>query len=239
MGLFDRMSRAVSANFNALLDGLEDPKKDVEQTILDMENALRKARADIVSAVAAEKQLKKKVEELGGDVERWGKRAELAVTHADDELARDALRQKRRVEDERDRAEKYRVEQRGAALELRTELERMERTVDEVKAKRGIFAARLGQARAGGGVEGLGARPGGNAFSEFRRMEDQLEGVEASIAAEKEVAEALGGSDKSPGGLSREEVEARFRKLEAERGGSGAGADVDEELRVLKTKLRV
>ena len=33
MGLFDRMSRVASANFNALLSKLEDPKKEIEHTI--------------------------------------------------------------------------------------------------------------------------------------------------------------------------------------------------------------
>jgi hypothetical protein len=38
--------------------------------------------------------------------------------------------------------------------------------------------------------------------------------------------------------MSRDEVEARFRALE-EQGGSGPGDDVDDELRALKSKMRV
>ena len=48
MGLFDRMSRVASANFNALLSKLEDPKKEIDQTIREMEQQLKLARQEIV-----------------------------------------------------------------------------------------------------------------------------------------------------------------------------------------------
>jgi len=107
-----------------------------------------------------------------------------------------------------------------------------------VKAKRGLLAARVAQSKAGGGPAALGARPGDNPFTEFSRMEDQIEGVEAAIAAEREVSEALGGG-RGPSGMTREQVEARFQELESKAGAGAPAEDVDEELRVLKSKLRV
>lgn len=239
MGLFNRMSRAVSANWNALLDAAEDPKKAIAQTILDMEEQLRLARREIVESVASEKQLKSRTEDLTQEAEKWERRAELAVKHGDDDLAKEALRHKKRVLGERDRAEGLRAEQRRAALELKADFEKMERTLEQVKAKRGTLAAQLGQARAGGGPEGLGARAGSDAFGEFRRMEEQIEGVEAAIAAEREVNEALAPT-RGPSGMSREDVEARFRALEAgESPRAAAPDDVDEELATLKARVRV
>jgi phage shock protein A len=241
MGLFNRMSRAVSANWNALLDAAEDPKKAISQTILDMEEQLRLARREIVESVASEKQLKGRGEDLTKEAEKWERRAELAVKHGDDGLAREALLHKRRVLGERDRAEGLRAEQRRAALELKSDFERMERTLQGVKAKQGTLAAQLGMARAGGGPEGLGAKPGSDAFGEFRRMEEQIEGVEAAIAAEREVSEALAPA-RGPTGMSRDEVEARFRALEvgdAPRAAPSEPDDVAEELATLKARVRV
>lgn len=238
MGLFDRASRAVSANFNALLDKLEDPKKEIDLTVAEMEEQVRGARQEIVRSVASEKQLAKKADDLKSESEKWERRAELAVKHGDDDLAREALRHRRRLAGEVERAEALRVEQRSAALELKADLERMERTVQEVKAKKGILAARVAQARGGGGAEGLGARPGDNPFTEFSRMEEQITGVEAAIAAQREVEEALGGGA-GPSGMTREQVEARFRELESKAGGATAAENVDDELRELKAKLRV
>ena len=238
MGLLDRMSRAASANFNALLDKLDDPRKTIEHTITEMEEQLRLARRDIVQGVASEKQLSKRVEELEAEAQKWAERAELAVRHGDDNLAREALRQRKRVSAERDRAEQMRVEQRGLALELRADLARMEQTLSDVKAKRGLLAARVAQARSGGGVEGLGAKPGSDAFGEFRRMEDQIEGVEAAIVAEREVSAALA-PPPGPTGMSREEVEARFRALEAGGKTTAESDDLDAELTALKSRVRV
>ena len=242
MGIFDRMGRVISSNFNALLDKADDPKKSIELTLQEMAGQIKAARQEVVRSVAAEKQLKGKIAELDAEVEKWAKRAELAIKHDDDDLAREALLQKRRLTGERDRAEALRAEQRGAALEMKAELERMEQKVDELKARKGTLIARAEQARSGGEVEALGSRgAGGKAFEEFRRMEDQIEGVETAFAAQREVDEALGGG-RGPGGMTREEVEAKFRSLEYG-GGSGekseSKSEVDDELQALKKKIRI
>ena len=241
MGIFDRMSRVISSNFNALLDTAEDPRKSIEQTLREMANEVKAARQEVVRAVAAEKQLRQKVEDLTEEVEKWARRAELAVKHDDDNLARDALLQKQRVTQERDRATQLRAEARGQALQMKQELERMEAKVEELKVRKGALVARAQQAKSGTAEpEGLGAPVGGRAFEEFRRMEDQIEGVEATFAAQREVEEALGGR-RGPGGLTRDEVEARFRALEAGVSpdeGPGRGA-VDDELAALKKRIRI
>ncbi len=124
---------------------------------------------------------------------------------------------------------------------MKAELERMEHKLDELKAKKGTIVAKVEQVRAGGGVEGLGAKPGGSAFTEFRKMEDQIEGVEAAVQAQREVDEALG-LGRGPGGMSREEVEAKFRQLEYGGGAAGekkGGSEVDDELQALKKKIRI
>jgi phage shock protein A len=240
MGVFERMGRVISANFNALLDSAEDPRKSLDTTLKEMGDQVRAARQEVVKSVAAEKQLRNKGETLGQELDRWERRAELAVAHGDDELARQALQHKRRLLAERDRVEQLRLEQRGVALEMKAEVERMEIKLEELKSRRGTLVAQAEQARAGGGVEALGARgPGGGAFSEFRRMEAEIEGVEAAFAAQREVDEALG-PGRGPSGMTADEVEARFRRLE--QGGPearGPGDDVDEELQALKRRVRV
>src|SRR6478609_1785619 len=241
MGIFARVSQVMSANFNALLDKADDPKKSLEQTLLEMREQILAARREVVSGVASEKQLKKKVEELDHEVEKWSARAELAVRNNDDALAREALLQKRRVVAERDRAEAQRGEQRASALEMKDALENMERKVKEFELRKGTIAVRAQQAKAGGGAESLGKVGSGvSAFDEFRRMEDKSETAEHTVLAQSEVDAALAGP--SPSGMSRAEVEAKFRELE-----SGAGADsaakgtseVDDELSALKQKIRI
>ena len=97
MGIFERMGRVASANFNALLDRADSPEKSLDLTLREMREQLRAARREVVRSLAAEKQLRNKVAELERDVTRWASRAELAVKQGNDALARDALAFKRRV----------------------------------------------------------------------------------------------------------------------------------------------
>jgi len=241
MGIFDRMGRVISSNFNSLIDKLEDPKKSLDQTLVEMREQIRAGRQEVVRAVAAEKQLRGKVDELDKEVEKWDKRAELAVQRDDDDLAREAIMQKRRVVAERDRAEALRAEQRGAALEMKQELERMEQKVKEVDARKSTIAAQIQQGRAGGGAEGLGSRGPSGAFDEFRRMEDQIEAVETTVQAQRELDDVL--NPRGPTGLTRGEVEAKFRALESGTAPQAAEgqppSEVDQELAQLKKRVRV
>lgn len=239
MTILGRMGRSLSRSFDALLDSLDDPRRSIDQTLTEMRQQLRAARREVVSSVAAEKQLRAKVEELDRQVTRWSERAELAVRSGDDALARAALQQRQRVTEERARAEGLRAEQLAHAKDMKRELERMEQRMQEIEARKGTLAAQAAQARRGGGPESLGTS--GSAFSELRRLEAEIDGVELAVAAQREVDEAL--RPASPSGLTPEEVEARFRRLEAGEAAGEAGAaaagDVEEELKAIKRKFRI
>jgi phage shock protein A len=201
-----------------------------------MAEQLKTGRQDVISAVAAEKQLRKKADDLKAEVEKWEKRAELALKSEDEALAREALRQKKRAEGEAATAEKARLDQRDTALKMKEELERMEQKLEELKMRKGTIAARAQQARAGGGSEGLGARGGSSAFDNFRKMEEKIEGREQESLAMAEVEEAIGN------GPDRRALEDKFRDLE--RGISGGDgtkkdADIEDELAALKKRIRI
>jgi len=235
MGIFDRVGKVISSNVNNLLDKAEDDRKLLDLTVEEMGEQLKRGQKEVISAVANEKQLKKKRDDLVAEAEKWERRAELALKTGDEALAREALKQKRRVTTEAENVEKARQEQHGHALDLKAELERMEAKHEEIKMKKSTIAARAEQAR--GGTEGLGARGGSNAFENFRRMEEKIEGREAQNSAMAEVEDALGGGEKT------RDLESRFRDLERGVGGAakeGAGpSDIDDELAALKKRIRV
>lgn len=238
MGIFDRMGKVISSNVNSILDKAEDDKKLIELTVDEMSQQIKKARQEVIGAVAAEKQLKKKVDALQEDVERWDKRAELAMKGDDEALAREALKQKRRVMGEVVATEKARTEARNQALEMKEELDRMEHKLDDVKMRKGTIAARAQQAKAGGGAEGLGTRGGSSAFDSFRKLEEKIEGREAESAAMAEVEDAIGTTE-------RQDLEAKFRDLERGMGGKPdkdgkpGDAQIDEDLAALRKRVRV
>jgi phage shock protein A len=236
MGIFDRMGKVIQSNLNALLDKAEDDKKLIELNLDEMDGQIKAGHQEVVQAVAAEKQLKKKVDDLQADADRWDKRAELALKSGDEALAREALKQKKRVQAELANTEKSRGDQRDVALRMKEELERMKEKLAELKMRKGSIVARAQQARGGSGAEQLGTKGGTSAFDNFRRMEEKIEGREAEGAAMAEVEESLGKGEKV------EDLEAKFRELERRSGGKGApdgGSDVDEELAALKKRIRV
>src|SRR5688572_6185659 len=237
MGIFDRMGKVISSNVNALLDRAEDDGKLLELNLEEMGEQLKSGRQDVITAVAAEKQLRKKAEDLKVEVEKWEKRAELALKSDDEALAREALRQKKRTEVEYENAEKARGEQRDIALKMKEELERMEQKLDELKMRKGSIAARAQQSKAGGGSESLGARGGSSAFDNFRKMEEKIEGREQESLAMAEVEDALGQ------GPDKRDLEDKFRDLERGLSGEGGGtkkdADIEDELAALKKRIRV
>jgi phage shock protein A len=234
MGIFDRMGRVISSNMNTLLDRAEDPKKLLELNLSEMDEQLKRGQEEVIAAVAAEKQLRKKVDDLREEQQKWDKRAELALKGGDEALAREALKQKKRVTTEATSAEEARSAQRDAALNMKAELERMREKFAEIKMKKGTIAARAAQAQGGASGEGLGARGGSSAFENFRRMEEKIEGKEAENSAMAEVEDAIRG-----GGPSKEDLEAKFRKLEGEVGKGAAPSDIDDELAALKKRIRV
>ena len=148
---------------------------------------------------------------------------------------------KKRLVEERDRAEGLRSEQRGQALRLKDDLERAESKLKELEAKKGTIVARYKQARAGGGAEALGADGDGpTPFDELRRMEEKMDRADAEAEAMQEAKDIL---EKPKGSkLSEAELEARFADLEDGKSSASSASDeddVDEELRALRKKFRV
>ncbi len=239
MGIFDRMGKVISSNVNALLDKAEDQKKSVDLIVEEMKDQIRAAKKELVEAVAAEKVLRKKVDDLDTDVQKWERRAELALKAEDEALAREALVQKKKIVADRDRAEALRAEQRAATLNMKRELDRMEAKQQELEVRKATIATQLRTAKAGGGTEGLGSKSSGGAFAEFRRMEDKIEGQVAEAAAAQEIDEAL-----RPHGMSDTDIEAKFARLEGGGSLSGDGKktatpEIDDELAALKKKIRI
>ena len=237
MGIFDRMGKVISSNVNALLDRAEDDGKLLELNLEEMGEQLKAGRQDVITAVAAEKQLRKKADDLKVEIEKWEKRAELALKSDDEALAREALKQKKRTEAEFESADKARADQRDIALKMKEELERMEEKLEALKLRKGSIAARAQQARAGGGTESLGARGGSSAFDNFRKMEEKIEGREQESLAMAEVEDAIGN------GPEKKDLEDKFRDLERGLGGKGGGtkkdAEIEDELAALKKRIRV
>ncbi|MFZ1202298.1 MAG: phage shock protein PspA [Desulfobacterales bacterium] len=96
MGIFTRFRDIVSANINAMLDRAEDPEKLVRLMIREMEDTLVELKAACAGVMAEGKKSQRQLLEVRQRAGHWEDRAALAVRKGRDDLAREALVEKRR-----------------------------------------------------------------------------------------------------------------------------------------------
>ena len=102
MGIFSRLSDIVNANINAILDRAEDPRKIIRLIIQEMEDTLVEVRSSAVQTIAERREIERRIDTLARTEAEWQRRAELALTHDRDDLARGALQARAEVTRERE-----------------------------------------------------------------------------------------------------------------------------------------
>jgi phage shock protein A len=91
MALLERVGTLLRANINDLIAKAEDPEKLAKQLVLDMENQLVQVKTQVAIAIADQHLLQKKKREHEDAMQEWHRKAELAVSRQQDDLARAAL----------------------------------------------------------------------------------------------------------------------------------------------------
>lgn len=250
MSIFKRISDVVRSNVNTAIDAAEDPRKVLEQTILDMEGEHKKARQKLLEAMTLLKQQEKMTETYKKQGVEWEQKAMAALKAGSDDLARSALGEKGKVDALAAESEAGVASQQGANEALKGQIVALERKIEEAKSKKDELIARLNAAEmkkkqaamTGGG----GATSDSTAFDTFDRMVAKIENSEAEVEARQELM-----GDKGP------EIDAELAKLtkaqqgddalaalKAKMSTSGvpapaapAGSPIDDELARLKAKL--
>ena len=95
MGIFTRFRDIVSSNINAMLDRAEDPEKLLKLMIREMEDTLVELKSSCAGVMADMKKTQRRLEEMTLRKDAWEEKAALAVRSGRDDLAREALLQKR------------------------------------------------------------------------------------------------------------------------------------------------
>jgi phage shock protein A len=96
MGIFTRFRDIISSNINAILDKAEDPEKLIKLMIREMEDTLVEIKAACAGAMASSKKVQRQLDTLHERIRYWEEKAEIAVKKGRDNLAREALVEKRR-----------------------------------------------------------------------------------------------------------------------------------------------
>lgn len=96
MGIFTRFREIINSNINSMLDNAEDPEKLVRLMIREMEDTLIEIRTSCAGAIASRKKVERQLNEIRSREDEWEDRAKLSVEKGRDDMAREALKEKRR-----------------------------------------------------------------------------------------------------------------------------------------------
>lgn len=142
MGIFSRMKDIINSNLSAMLDRAEDPEKMVKLMITEMEDTLVEIKASCAGAIANKKRVQRYLDEAKGQATGWEQKAQLAVDKGREDLAREALREKRSFE-ERVTALEAEVEEFDALVtEYRSDIGKLEEKLTSAREKQRILVQR-------------------------------------------------------------------------------------------------
>ena len=225
MGVFSRFMDIINSNINSLLDQAEDPQKMIKLMINEMEDTIIEIKTNCAAAIGAENTAKRKVAELEGLVDRWQKRAELAINKGRDDLAREALLEKKKLsaELERLRAESDRYDQ--LVKKYKDDLVKLEEKLSSAKAKYQAMreqAAREAEAR-------RNAQSGQYTYTyNWSKQNRDADPVDRFSKMEEHIDKM---SERKNQGAENKDTEAKFKDLEEQE-------EIESELEQLKKQMK-
>ncbi len=224
MGIFARLGTLIKSNLNDLISKAEDPEKMLNQVLIDMQTQLVEAKKQVAVAIADEKRLQKQYEVESEKAKEWERKAMLAVSAGNDNLAKEALMRKTEHDNIQAQYQQQWIGQKAAVDKLKDALRLLSNKIEEAKRKKNILIARKKRAEAQQTIaRTMSGLSDTSAFETFDRMTAKIDQLEAEAEAGAELA----------GELSGDTLEAKFHQLESTPGSGSA----DMALADLKAKM--
>lgn len=180
MGIFTRFRDIVSANINAMLDGAEDPEKMIRLMIREMEDTLIELKSSCAGVMASRKKVERRLDEVVSRESLWADRAGLAVDRGRDDLAREALIEKRRFSELAAALQKEVSDHTALIEQYQADMAELERKLAGAKEKKRILVQRhrhaSGKKRAQEDIRRAGSA---ETMARFDDMESRIERMEA------------------------------------------------------------
>jgi phage shock protein A len=200
-----RFRLLVKGRINAVLDGLEDPERSLNQLIIDMEEELESAKRAVASAMANEDRLRAKIQVHDKEASGWQRSAEQALSRGHEEDAREALRRAELAERQRDRLSERLDVQSSETDEVRTTVAQMQDRLEQARSRLELVHAQLRQADARRAVGKVMRRVERSSLhAEFDRISGRAAHMAAAERAYHRLDDELNGDD----------VRRRFEELD-------------------------
>ncbi|MEJ2723694.1 MAG: phage shock protein PspA [Deltaproteobacteria bacterium] len=180
MGIFTRFRDIISSNMNSMLDKAEDPEKLINLMIREMEDTLVEIKASCAGVMADAKKIHRQMEEASSRAKNWEDKAGLAVSKNRDDLAREALVEKRRFFELASSLERELIEHNGLIDQYQADIQQLEDKLRGAREKQRILVQRHVHARKKKRAqEEIRRMDSSEAVVKFEELENRIERMEA------------------------------------------------------------
>ncbi len=220
MAIFQRLGDIIKSNINDLLDRAENPEKMVKQIIIEMQQELEKCTTAYGQALAAQRQIEKKVQVATTNSKTWENKAKMAMQAGNMELAKQALERKVACDKEATQYNQMCSQITAQVNQIRMQTEALRSKLEEAKSRQSVLIARSRMAEAQKNMaKSIGNIDTSSAFSKLDRMEEKIDRQEAEANAFSEIANAGLGANDSFAQMEKDaEVNSEMMRLMQEMG---------------------
>lgn len=216
MSILNRVNDVIQSNIAAMLDKAEDPEKLLNLMLSEMQEALNECRSTAAALLCEEKTLKRQIAQKQKDLTLWQTKAELAVAKNRDDLAKSALVEKQRV-DEQIAAKNTQLNTLKESIEkITADCERLQQKMAQAKSKQAQLIKRhdIVAAREKVNMQ-LHSDKVANALSRFEMIEQKVEGIEAQVDAYELTNTAQSTAEQIESLVKNEKIDAELARLKA------------------------
>jgi phage shock protein A len=180
MGIFTRFRDIISSNMNAMLDRAEDPQKLLKLMIREMEDTLVELKVSCAGVMAGSNKVRRQVDSMHVGAMSWGEKATLAVTRGRDDLAREALLEKRRYTERAEALESEMLELQGIVDSYQNDIRQLEEKLGSAREKQRVLVERHIRARKKiRAQQDIRRMDGAETLLKFEQFENRIERMEA------------------------------------------------------------
>jgi phage shock protein A len=218
--ILGRVGSLLSANVNDLLDQAEDPVKMSAEFLRQANNELSEVRHEVAMVIAAYEDTRQAHAENEQDIIDWQQKAEMALSAGREDLARKALAEKQREQQENADLQAVLDEQKKQVDALKKAAEQLQAKIRDMENQRNVLVAQHRTAIARQHVQQVAAGIGkSKALDGFERLKNRTR-REMSVAT---AMESMGSTS----------LEDEFKALEESSGDVG----VESELAAMKERM--
>ena len=180
MGIFTRFRDIINSNLNSMLDGAEDPEKLIRLMIQEMEDTLIEIKTSCAGAIAARKKSARAQDDAQRRADGWASKAELAISKGREDLAREALMEKRRCTEALESVSRETAQIEEVVTQYHSDIAQLEEKLGKAREKqRSLVQRHIHAQKKTEAQQQIRRSESAEVLARFEQFENRIERMEA------------------------------------------------------------